>query len=75
MFTGKGEGSHQMLTLSQARMVRFDLVARLGEADAAESHKQVDESNAPNKVRTSARALHPKPHLEKSNGANVPVHW
>jgi hypothetical protein len=50
-------------------MVRFDLVARLGEAAAAEGAKQADESNAPSKVHMSVRALHSKPRLEKSKAA------
>jgi hypothetical protein len=43
----------------------------LGEAAATEGAKEADESNASSKVHTSLRALHAKPHLEKSKAAGV----
>ena len=53
------------------RYLRFDLVARLGEATATEGAKQADKSDALSKVHTSVRALHPKPHFEKIKATNL----
>jgi hypothetical protein len=55
----------------QTWMVRFDLVARLGEAAAPEGDKQADQSNASSRLHTSFCALHSKPHLEKSKAAGA----
>jgi hypothetical protein len=55
----------------QTRMVRFNLVARLGEAPISEGAKQADKSNASSKVHTRVRALHSKPCLEKNKATGV----